>query len=207
MADLVQNSVCIPRALSQPLTTGPRHKTQLINQFRALYDSFPPTLTATARTGFTSLVASDPRLARQNLFLRSNYWHCVMFIEADENEPAGVRCDVRGALEAGRLAVGSFFDFWDGLRVDCSVWWVFQHRAFEEALTMANLLAAYQPVPQPTTASPSLNEGPIIETLFAEAKEDVKRMLEILEHVGSAAPEMQKTRTEVLRRAFEAIHW
>jgi hypothetical protein len=72
---------------------------------------------------------------------------------------------------------------------------------------MANLLAAYQPVPQPTTASPSLNEGPIIETLFAEAKEDVKRMLEILEHVGSAAPEMQKTRTEVLRRAFEAIHW
>jgi hypothetical protein len=135
MADLVQSSVCIPRALNQPLTSSPRHKAQLINQFRALYDSFPPTLTATTRTTFASLVASDPRLARQNLFLRSNYWHCVMVIEADENEAGGVRCDVRGALEAGRLALGSFFDFWDGLRVDCSVWWVFQHRAFEEAVS------------------------------------------------------------------------
>jgi hypothetical protein len=72
---------------------------------------------------------------------------------------------------------------------------------------MANLLAAYQPVPQPIPASPRVNEGPIVESLFAESKEDVKRMLDILEHVGSAAPEMQKTRTEVLRLAFEAIHW
>jgi hypothetical protein len=72
---------------------------------------------------------------------------------------------------------------------------------------MANLLAAYQPVPQPLSASSAYPESPLIETLFAESKEDVKRMLEILEHVGSAAPEMQKTRTDVLRTAFEAIHW
>jgi hypothetical protein len=72
---------------------------------------------------------------------------------------------------------------------------------------MANLLAAYQPVPQPVSTSPLMNEMPIIETLFAEAKDDVKRMLEILEHVGSSAPEMQKTRTEVLRKSFENIHW
>jgi len=58
-----------------------------------------------------------------------------MLIEADENEAGGVKCDVRGALEAGRLAVGAFFDFWDGLRVDAGVWWVFQHRAFEEAVS------------------------------------------------------------------------
>ena len=59
-----------------------------------------------------------------------------MLIEADEYEAGGVKCDVRGALEAGRLAVGAFFDFWDGLRVDAGVWWVFQHRAFEEAVSM-----------------------------------------------------------------------
>lgn len=39
------------------------------------------------------------------------------------------------------------------------------------------------------------------------AKVDVKRMLDILEHVGTSAPEMQKTRTEVLRLAYEAILW
>jgi hypothetical protein len=72
---------------------------------------------------------------------------------------------------------------------------------------MAGLLAGYEPVPKPTTSSPLLNDGPVIESLFAEAKDDVKKMLEILEHVGSAAPEMQKTRTDVLRKAYEAIHW
>jgi len=123
-----------------------------------------------------------------------------MIIEAEENERGGVQCDVRGALEAGRVALESFFDFWDFLRVDAGVWWVFQHRAFEEALTMSNLLADYRP-------SPALAAGPAVDPLFAHSKEDVKRMLEILEHVGSAAPEMQKTRTEVLRAAFEAIHW
>jgi hypothetical protein len=64
-------------------------------------------------------------------------------------------------------------------------------------------MAAYQPPP----LSPNTTKGHVIEPLFIEAKADVKRMLEILEHVGSAAPEMQKTRTEVLRRAVEAIHW
>ena len=87
-----------------------------------------------------------------------------MLIEADANEAAGVKCDVRGALESGRVAVGTFFEFWDGLRSDAAVWWVFQHRAFEEAvrlhvlagvifcslltlrqLTMATLLSTYHP--------------------------------------------------------------
>jgi hypothetical protein len=65
--------------------------------------------------------------------LRSNYWHCVMLLEADSNDGAGIRVDFKGALSAGRIAVQTFFDFWKELTQDASVWWVFQHRAFEEA--------------------------------------------------------------------------
>jgi hypothetical protein len=68
---------------------------------------------------------------------------------------------------------------------------------------MANLLGAYQPSP----SSPVLGLKPMVDPLFAGTKEDVQKMLEILEHVGSAAPDMQKTRTDVLRTAFEAIQW
>jgi hypothetical protein len=46
-----------------------------------------------------------------------------------------------------------------------------------------------------------------MEPLFLEAKDDVKRALDILEHVASSAPEMQKTRTEYLRAAYEEIGW
>lgn len=135
LADLVQSTICIPRALSRPLTSSPRAKAQLLAQFRNLYSSFPPSLTCHA-AAFHSLLTASSRVARQNLFLRSNFWHCVMLIEADENPTGGVVPDIKGALDAGRLAVGAFFDFWDGLRVDAGVWWAFQHRAFEEAVSL-----------------------------------------------------------------------
>ena len=134
LADIVQTTICVPRALSRPLTTSPRHKTALLSQFHATYASFPASLTCHSGA-FPALLAASPRVARQNLFLRSNFWHCVMLLEADENGGAGVAPNVAGALEAGRLAVGAFFDFWEGLRADAGVWWVFQHRAFEEAVS------------------------------------------------------------------------
>ena len=52
-----------------------------------------------------------------------------------------------------------------------------------------------------------LNQAGMMEPFFVQAKNDVRRVLEILEQVGSAAPEMQKTRTDVLRSAYEAIRW
>lgn len=139
MADLVQRSLCMPRALNSPVVSSPRHKTSLLNQFRTLYATFPRSLT-TSDEQFAQLVSNSGRMARQTLFLRSNYWHCLMIVEAEENELGGVHCDVRGALEAGRRALESFFDFWEYLQVDAGVWWVFQHRAFEEAVSIQDLL-------------------------------------------------------------------
>jgi hypothetical protein len=47
---------------------------------------------------------------------------------------------------------------------------------------------------------------PSADPLLQLAKEDARRCLEILDDVG-IAPEMQKTRTEVLRTAFLDILW
>ncbi|KAJ9657554.1 hypothetical protein H2201_008155 [Coniosporium apollinis] len=205
LANLVQTTICRPRALNHPLTANAREKASMLATYRTLYSSFPSSLNTTDRATVARLAASDPRRARQNLFLRSNYWHCLMILHMDENDAGGVRCDVKGALEAARLAIEAFFELWDFLRVDAGVWWVFQHRAFEEALTISKLLAADR---QQQPMSPGrLPRSAIPETLFVAAKVDVRKMLDILEHVGSGAPETQKTRTEVLRTAFEGIPW
>lgn len=135
MADLVQTTLCTPRALSRPLANSTAQKLALLARFHALYSSFPPSLTTTKRSEFAMLNAEGGRMARQNLFLRSNFWHCIMLLEADENEEGNYAANIEGALQAGRVAVHSFFDFWDFLRSDASVWWVFQHRAFEEAVS------------------------------------------------------------------------
>ena len=136
MADLVQKYICTPQALSRPIASSPREKVALLNRFHTLYSSFPLSLRTNSRSEFALLTTDGGRMARQNLFCRSNYWHCVMLVEADEAEEVGMTCNVRGALEAGRTAVNSFFDFWDFLRADAGVWWVFQHRAFEEAVSI-----------------------------------------------------------------------
>lgn len=68
---------------------------------------------------------------------------------------------------------------------------------------MARILGA-----QSHPISPSLSHlSPASDSLFSAAKEDARRTLEILDVVGNAAPEMQKTRTEVLRNAFADIVW
>jgi hypothetical protein len=134
MANLVQRTVCTPRSLNQPLTSSPKFRQALIREYHDLHRSFPAQLTTSSDAQVRHLASTNPRLLRQNLFFRSNFWHCVMIIHADENHAGGVSCDVREALGAARLAVQAFFHFWECLRVDAGVWWVFQHRAFEEAV-------------------------------------------------------------------------
>ncbi|KAF2799848.1 hypothetical protein K505DRAFT_404390 [Melanomma pulvis-pyrius CBS 109.77] len=202
MANLVQRSVCTPRSLNNPLTTSPRDKAHLISQYHDLLQSFPIILTASDDTVVMNLASTNPRLLRQNLFLRSNFWHCVMILQADENEMGGVFCDVKGALDAASMALQAFFHFWEYLRVDAGVWWVFQHRAFEEALLMARILSTQE---RPLT-SRNLGLSPASDPFLMTAKDDARKTLDILDLVGGA-PELQKTRTEVLRTAFSDILW
>ncbi|KAF1992349.1 hypothetical protein K402DRAFT_388003 [Aulographum hederae CBS 113979] len=200
LANLVQPTICMPRALDTPVTTSSDSRSTMISLYRNFYASMPKTLATHTPASFTAFARQNPRMAKQSLFLRSNYWHCVMIILAEEDCGNGLRCDLNGAIEACRKAMASFFDLWENFPTDAGVWWVFMHRSFEEALVVARLLCT---LPE-TLLRPT---GTDIEPFFRAAKNDAVRVLDILEHIGSVAPDMQKTRTEVLRKAFEAIGW
>ena len=63
------------------------------------------------------------------------------------------------------------------------------------------------PCQQAQPLSPTHNGlPPSADPLLKDAKDDARRCLDILDLVG-IAPEMQKTRTEVLRTAFSDILW
>ncbi|KAF2762336.1 hypothetical protein EJ05DRAFT_206134 [Pseudovirgaria hyperparasitica] len=199
MGNLVQRIICMPRSLTRPLCNSQREKEDLSGAFRDLFSSFPSHLTVGDRDSISSLAVADPRGFRQNMLCRSVYWHCYMILQADENEAAGVACDVRGALEAARMGLETYFQMWEYMKVDAGVWWVFQHRAFEEALMMARILAIEQ---EAVSGTPLVSDP-----LHALVRIDIRRMLEIVEQIGANAPEMQKTRTEVLRNAMQDIQW
>ena len=198
LGNLVQENLSSPCSLSLPLANNPRHKDSLIAAFRRLYKSFPTNLTQLDYHTLEQAAQTNPRGVRQNLFLTSNYYHCLMLLQASENESANVECNLKPALEAAHEAIWAFFKLWGYFEPEAGVWWVFQHRAFEESLLMAHLLAL-----QPATNG-SLNGGANYDPIFGKAKEDVARMLEIMERY-SGSLEVHKTRKEVLQEAFERI--
>lgn len=51
-----------------------------------------------------------------------------------------VPADIPGALDAAHSAIGAFFKLWEVFKAEAKVWWVFNHRAFLEALCISRIL-------------------------------------------------------------------
>jgi hypothetical protein len=189
LGNLVQENLSSPLSLSIPVANSPRHKESLVAAFRRLYKSFPSHLTVLDYGVLQQQVLSNPRAVRQNLFLTSNYYHCLALLQASDNTAQGVEINIKGALEAAHEALCAFFKLWGLFEIEAGVWWVFQHRAFEESLLIVNLLA--------------MNTNPDVQydRIF---KDDIRRMLELMSRYGGNM-EMHQTRQMVLQEAFEKI--
>lgn len=197
LGNFVQENLSSPCSLSLPLANSPRHKDSLIAAFRRLYKSFPPALTQLDYAVLQQQAQTNARGVRQNLSLTSNYFHCLMLLQASESESTGVECSLKPTLEAAHEAIWAFFKLWGFFEAEAGVWWVFQHRAFEESLLMAHLLAT-----RPVVEVAEGGQPP--DPIFAKAKEDVAKMLGIMDrYSGSLA--VHNTRKNVLLEAFQRI--
>lgn len=142
LANLVQEAICSPRSLDLPICTTPRQKSKLLAEFRAVHRSFPDVFRSWDAASLSALAQSNKRVVRQTLFLTSNYWHNVMLLHA--NSSAEVPMNVRATLEAAHDAIQSFFLLSTLFEAEARVWWVFNHRAFLEAMCMANILRDHE---------------------------------------------------------------
>lgn len=192
LGNLVQENLGSPLSLSLPVANSTRHKESLVGAFKRLYKSFPSPLTILDGNVLQQQASNNPRAVRQNLFLTSNYFHCLALLQASENKSQDVEPNVKAALEAAHEALGAFFKFWRLFELEAGVWWAFQHRAFEESLMIAKFLAL----------PPS--EGTDSDPIYDKAKNDIRQMLEIMERYGGHV-EMHKVRQDVLHQAFERI--
>ncbi|KAH6631627.1 hypothetical protein F5144DRAFT_592598 [Chaetomium tenue] len=138
LANLVQETICSPRSLDVPICTTARHKSKLIGDFRAVYRSFPDVFRSWDPDALAQLAQSNKRVVRQTLFLSSNYFHNLMLVHASESQDVPV--NARGTLEAAHDAITAFFVLFALFEAEARVWWVFNHRAFLEALCIGNVL-------------------------------------------------------------------
>ncbi|WPG98011.1 Hypothetical protein R9X50_00079500 [Acrodontium crateriforme] len=196
LGNLVQENLSSPCSLSLPLANSPRHKEGLISAFKRLYKSFPAHLTQLDYVTLQHQVSAHPRAVRQNLFLTSNYYHCLMLLYACENPAQGVRADVKHALEAAHEAIWAFFKLWGLFENEAGVWWLIQHSAWEESLLIGHLLGT----PPPTSESMDMEYDPI----YDKAKEDIVRMLEIMDRYGGNL-EIHRARKDMLHETLERV--
>lgn len=164
LANLVQESICSPRSLDMPICTTARHKSKLIADFRAVYRSFPDMFRSWDPEALSHMVQTNKRVVRQTLFLSSNYFHNLMLVHASESPDVPV--NVRGTLEAAHDAITSFFMLFSLFDTEARVWWVFNHRAFLEALCIGSVL-------QEALKEPGGYDLVARDPLFVRAKADI----------------------------------
>ncbi|KAG6007616.1 hypothetical protein E4U21_005697 [Claviceps maximensis] len=185
LANLVQETVCSPRSLDVSICSTVRHKSKLVADFRAVYRSFPDVFRSWDADSLTAVASNNKRIVRQTLFLTSNYFHNLMLVHASES--ADVPVNVRGTLEAAHDAISAFFLMFTLLESEARAWWVLNHRAFLEALCIANVL-------RETGKDAAGRETLVRDPLFVRARSDITRMIQIMEHVG---PENDAARSRI----------
>ncbi|KAH7017742.1 fungal-specific transcription factor domain-containing protein [Ilyonectria destructans] len=188
LANLVQETICSPRSLDVPICTTARHKSKLIADFRAVYRSFPDVFRSWDPDSITALSKTNKRVVRQTLFLTSNYFHNLMLVHASESPDVPV--NIRGTLEAAHDAISAFFLLFALLEIEARVWWVFNHRAFLEALCIGNVL-------REASREPGGSEAMARDPLLVRAKADITRMIQIMQVMGEDS-DVARTRVQVL---------
>ena len=133
LANIVQSTLCTPRSLQLPISPSSTQRTHLIASFHRVYMSCPRPFRNFSESSICDLAKQSKRLARQTLFLTSNYFHCLMLIYSDENQ--NMEVDVRGTLDAAHEALNSFFLLHTLFQDEARIWYHFQHRAFSEAVS------------------------------------------------------------------------
>lgn len=133
LTNLCQGALCSPRSLSLPISESPAARSRLVASFHRLYTSFPLPFRTFSDAAICELARHSKRLARQTLFLTSNYYHCLMLVHADESEDLSL--DLKGTLDAAHEAINSFFLLHSLFVDEARVWFHFQHRAFSEAVS------------------------------------------------------------------------
>ena len=93
-----------------------------------------------------------------------------MLVHASES--GDVPVNVRGTLEAAHDAITAFFVLFALFEAEARVWWVFNHRAFLEALCIGNVL---REVAREPGGGESMGKDP----LFVRARGDIREFFSL----------------------------
>lgn len=104
---LIQETICKPRSLKQPLAIDPNHRGHLVARFRQVHAAFEvPFCQPPSSTRWETL---PPRLVLQMATLASSYFHALVLLFIEKNDKTGLHNDLRAAIQAAHEGMAAFF--------------------------------------------------------------------------------------------------
>ena len=122
---LIQTTFCVPLDLDMM----PTDRSHFLDDCHLLWQKIVPELRELSDTQIASLYQQNPRVVCQLLFLRNNYYNCIMMIHQLDGSDEAVDAAM-SALDA-YLLLHSLFGY------KARVWWTLVHRSFTQSVVLA----------------------------------------------------------------------
>jgi hypothetical protein len=147
---LIQETICHPRSIKQPLAVDATHKSHMVARFRQVYAQFEEPFCQNTSTRFDN---QPPRLLFQMATLSSSYFHALVLLLIEKNDKAGLHCDPRAAVQAAHEGMAAFFALVRLSPGHMRVWTAVHNRTYAMAVSCPLLSLCYSrsdPAPCPT---------------------------------------------------------
>ena len=129
---LIQETICNPRSIKQPLAVDATHKSHIVARFRQVYAQFEEPFCQITSACFDN---QPPRVLFQMATLTSNYFHALVLLLIENNDKTGLHSDVRAAIQAAHEGMAAFFALVRLSPGHMRVWTAVHHRTYAMAVS------------------------------------------------------------------------
>jgi hypothetical protein len=133
---VIQDTICSPRSIKQPLAVDATHKSHIVARFRQVYAQFEEPFCQITSTRFDN---QPPRLLLQMATLTSIYYHALVLLLIEKNDKAGVHSDIRAAIQAAHEGMAAFFALVRLSPGHMRVWTAVHNRTYAMAVSCPRL--------------------------------------------------------------------
>lgn len=136
---LIQETICHPRSISQPLAVDATHRSHIVARFRQVYAQLEEPFCQTTPTRFDN---QPPRLVLQMATFTSIYFHALMLLLIERNDKTGLHSDVRAAIQAAHEGMAAFFALVRLSPGHMRIWTAVHNRTYAMAVSRPHFLHA-----------------------------------------------------------------
>lgn len=139
---IIQKALCEPLALDLPPVPTKEKRIEIVNSLDRVWQSITPDLRELTDGQIAQLFYQNPRVVNQLLFVRNNYYNCIMIANQLDctYDPRDGRRYNDEAIRAAMKALDAYLLLHALVGYKARIWWILTHRSFTQCVLLARCL-------------------------------------------------------------------